>query len=126
MNHSHSPSLLGILIAGLVWPSYAAPLVDPTKPPDFKTVAPAAASTEIAEEVTNFRLNAVKVGAKLRWAIINSERVEEGDKIGPAQVLRIQPDRVLIDYNGQKITLSLLSNDVKTPSHAAHTRGKQP
>ena len=122
----NSPLLPGILILGLAWPSWATPLADPTKPPDFQTMPSVPMSGNIPEEVTNYRLNAVKIGAKSRWAIINSERVEEGDKVGPAQILKIQPSQVLIDYNGQQITLSLLAHDVKTPLHGSQPQGVKP
>jgi hypothetical protein len=121
-----TPSLPGILIVGLAWPSWASPLVDPTKPPDFMAVAPVPLPSEIPQEVIDYRLNAVKIGAKSRWAIINSERVQEGDKVGAAQVLQIQPGRVLMDYNGQQITLSLLAHDVKNPLQAGRPQGVKP
>ncbi|GEM_PF-2840960 len=120
------PSIPGVLLWGLAWPLYAGPLDDPTRPPDFQGMAATKAPAEIPKEVTDFRLRAVKVGAHSRWAIINDERVVEGDKIGPAQVLQIQPDRVLIDYDGQQITLSLLAQDVKSPPRAGQPQGKKP
>lgn len=115
MNSSHLflIAIPGILAAGLSWPSWAAALVDPTKPPNFQAVAPV--PVELPKEVINYRLNAVKISADSRWAIINGERVSEGGKIGQAQVVQIQPGKVLINYNGQQVTLSLLAHDVKNP-----------
>lgn len=90
-------------------------LVDPTRPPDY-AAAQQRRVVEIPQQVRDFRLNAVKFSGASRWAIINGNRVAPGEQIGPATVVDIQPASVVLDYEGERLTLNLLEHTVKNPA----------
>ena len=42
----------------------------------------------------------------------------QGDEIGPARVIEIKPSAVLLDYEGESMTLELLGQPIKNPPAA--------
>jgi len=84
-------------------------LVDPTRPPDFDFVETA----ELPAVLANWELTGIKYGAKRRLAILNNRVVVEGDTLGAAKIVAIEPGSVLIEHEGKKLKVDLLPRDVK-------------
>lgn len=86
----------------------AQPLTDPTRPPTAAEVhAFFATHDREAAPAIDLRLQSVLISEQRRLAIINDRRVTEGDHIGSARVLRIEPGRVYLRDNGIDLTLTL-------------------
>jgi len=83
-------------------------LQDPTRPQQWQN-APVGQSTASAEQT--FTLNyIVRSGQEIR-AMINGKKVLKGDLVSGAMVQRIELDRVILSYRGQRQELRL--NQVK-------------
>ncbi len=103
-------------------------LVDPTHPPylvekDEESVAQDSSeqsdgkeNQETSVSIPDYRLYAIKIGRSSRMAIINGEAMFLGQKIGPAKLLKINSDSVVMNVNGKTITVSLLPDSIKTRS----------
>lgn len=101
------------LFAGL---AMAAPLTaaqpalpDPTRPPDYGVVELA----ELPKMIANWRLTGIKFAADQRLAILNDQVVSEGDSIGTARIVEIQPSGVVIEQDGKKLRVEILPHAVK-------------
>jgi MSHA biogenesis protein MshK len=62
---------------------------------------------------TGWALHSTLVGLERRGAVINGQRVQVGDRIDGARVVRIEPGEVLLDTPEQRITLRLLPNPLR-------------
>ena len=74
---------------------------DPTKPATGFVVA------TTADEINEFKLSSLIIGAKQKAAVINGQRVEEGEQIDGAKVLSIQRQQVELLYKGESQVLTL-------------------
>lgn len=95
---------LGFSSSVLFASSYTLPsgevLEDPTRPPmqaKARTKAP----------VTEYKLSYILNSSARRYAVINGQRVSEGDRIGSAKVRRIDAQSVSLEEQGRVRTLSL-------------------
>jgi hypothetical protein len=70
---------------------------------------------DISGAFTNYELSSVLVRAGDRIAVINEERVRVGDKVGSAVVASIDVDQVILDVDGEPLTLKLYESSIKTP-----------
>jgi hypothetical protein len=98
-------------------------LPDPTVPLDY--IAFDSAGTNSAESqfalgqglrglFTSYQLDSVLIRAGDRIAVINGERVREGDRIGNATVATIESGRVMLNVDGELEALELYDNSIKT------------
>lgn len=79
----------------------AAELSDPTRPPGRT----ASASVRSPLDRADWRLTVVRIAPGNRSAVVNGEVVRVGDSVAGAQVVDIQPGRVVIDRDGARLTL---------------------
>ena len=106
MNALLSPGLLlGLLLA--MHSATAAALSDPTQPSGTPS-----ADTSVAGP-GSWKLSATRITPAQRLAVINGQRVAEGDLIGTARVLRVSHAQVKLDAQGETVTLRLLQSEVK-------------
>lgn len=62
----------------------------------------------------SFELSSVLIRGDNRIAVINEQRVHEGDSIGNATVTSIEADRVTLNVDGETEILELYENSIKT------------
>jgi len=94
--------LLSLVLAG-----NAAALNDPTRPTD-----PALYFSN--GNAGGWALQSILSSNERRIAIINGQRVKEGDRIGSARVARIQDSQVVLETRDRKLTLHLRPDSIKT------------
>ena len=103
-------------------PAHAGPndvVADPMRPPaalDLLTVK----NTPVAPPV-DLELRSILTSKGRRIAIINNQRLHEGDSIGDSQIARIEADRVYIDRLGKEIVLSIRRFRIKQGEMAPTT-----
>jgi hypothetical protein len=108
--HTSRGLLLALCVAAT---TSAAELRDPTQPP----AAPVAAAEKQTPAAIRrapsaaLRLDAISIrrdgGSEQRSAVINGQRLREGEQIGGADVARITADHVQLIRNGRRIDLRL-------------------
>ncbi len=106
-------SLLTVLVALLFAPLLASGqelLRDPTRPSSAKPVAATATGTGTATAVTGFRVTAIFTSEKRRIAVVNGQRVGEGDLVDGATVVEILADALRLNFEGKAITTRVLPN----------------
>jgi hypothetical protein len=108
-------SILTVLVALLFGPLLASGqelLRDPTRPYSAKSVATTATATATGTTtgVTGFRVTAIFTSEKRRIAVVNGQRVGEGDLVDGATVVEIRADALRLNYQGKAITTHVLSN----------------
>ncbi len=105
-----SRSLLGALLFLLlvfaqgVVPAQAA--VDPTRPP---AVQPGGAEA-VAQTASPWQLQAIRISAQARRAVINGISVREGERVRGADVVAIEPGSVVLSKGSRRIQLELQSS----------------
>ncbi len=93
--------LAGVLGIQVALPAKANRIPDPMRPPPFTAIPKRRAPVP-------FRLTSVLIAPNRRIATINGQRVEPGDHLGDATVLRIEPSRVILRLGtGGVLTLTL-------------------
>jgi len=75
--------------------------------PPLSLLREARGSADVSGVIPDFVLNGIMILGAGPEAIINNSVVEEGDKIGDAQVETIDDSSVVLKYKGKKITLKL-------------------
>ena len=111
MNRFTLLSLLLVVINQNVMASEQIP--DPTMPAHYQNVRPSASTTSL--EVTDTQqpvlfdwvLNSTLISPYQKIAIINGQHLKVNDQIDGATIKRITHQQVILDYDGQSITLSL-------------------
>ncbi|MDY6983534.1 MAG: general secretion pathway protein GspB [Pseudomonadota bacterium] len=94
-------------------------LVDPTAPLRL-TVAPETSGEGdglfgfLDAVSSNYALSSVLIRSGDRFAVINGERVREGDSVAGARVTRIEPDHVMLNLNGRDQRVELYGASIKT------------
>ncbi|MCW9024829.1 MAG: hypothetical protein OQK73_09100 [Gammaproteobacteria bacterium] len=96
------------LWSGLIW---AEVLDDPTRPPGFAKVVKGKAVAK-----NQWWLNAIRIDAQSRIAIINGRTVEEGGWVNNAYVVKILPDKVKLKGNAGEFFVRLVNQQVKVSS----------
>ena len=84
-------------------------LVDPMRPLEF-TAAP---GQHIG---TDLVLTSVMVKGTIKTAVINGERVRERQLVDGAEVISIQPGRVIVRQGNRKQELKVHQSNVKQPN----------
>ena len=79
-----------------------APVHDPMQP--FRYTAPAGAANVGAPR---FALTAVLIAPSRRVAIVNGRPYEAGEKVGGAEIVRIEPDAVHLREHGNDLVVPL-------------------
>lgn len=90
-------------------------LIDPTAP--FLLNMTSTGSQPIANllaGVNNFAVSSVLIRENLRIAVINSQRVREGEFVGNARVVSIDESGVTIDLDGETRILKLHGTQIKS------------
>ncbi len=98
--------------------AHAGPDADPTRPP---SVAVDGSRIDANGTASPLELQAVFYAEGRRVAIIDGERLRNGDRVRSARVARIERDRVVLVRDGERIELVLVDADVKRPSPAPRT-----
>lgn len=89
-------------------------LRDPTRPSGW--LAPADAADADRQQPVALQLQAVFSHAGKRTALINGHRVGQGDRIGDAEVIRIEPGTVTLRVDGETVELASAAAPVKSPT----------
>lgn len=63
---------------------------------------------------TRFSVDTIVVSPQRRVAVINGRSVGVGETVNGARVLDIEPDRVTLDVDGNKLTIELTISNIKT------------
>jgi len=84
-------------------------LQDPTRPTDPALFFGSGHSIATPD----WTLQSVLSSADRRIAVINGTRVREGDRIGSARVVSIQPSHVVLRTGSRNLTLQLWDNNAK-------------
>jgi len=110
-------SILTVLVALLFGPLLASGqelLRDPTRPYSVKPVATTATGTGTgtgtATVVTKFIVTAIFTSEKRRIAVVNGQRVGEGDLVDGATVVEILANALRLNVQGKAITTRVLPN----------------
>ncbi len=90
------------LLLGYVPTASADPDRDPTRPYSAQSVVSPGSRT------MTFNVSAIFVSKARRVAIVNGQRVTEGDSINGAIVVEINKDALLLNLNGKELTTRLL------------------
>ena len=96
-----------VLLFGPVLADDAELLRDPTRPWSARSVAAAATGNTTT---SSFRVTAIFTSDKRRIAVVNGQRVSEGDRVDGATVVEILADDLRLDLNGKTITSRVLPN----------------
>lgn len=94
---------------------------DPTRPPKFKSQAEiggmadsgtANKSAEQSAGLAGARLSAIVYSEGVKYAIINNQIVNEGEKWNNATLAQVLPDRVILKTESQQKELTLLNTKI--------------
>ncbi len=96
-----------VLLFGPVLADDAELLRDPTRPWSARSVA-AAATGKTGNATSSFRVTAIFTSDMRRIAVVNGQRVSEGDRVDGATVVEILADDLRLDLNGKTITSRVL------------------
>ena len=80
---------------------------DPTRPPTAAEIRAWMGEVDTEAVDSDWRLQAILASDQRRLAIINGQRVRPGDRVDTAEVLTIEPDRVVLAHRGREIVLFL-------------------
>lgn len=94
-------------------PGLAAPLPDPTRPADY---APSTRVDSAETEEMEWKVNGITIAPRGNSAIINGQVVTVGDQVASATVFEILPTGVVLDVRGNRMTVGLLPQTVKSLS----------
>lgn len=100
--------MLALFIAGLARADAGLP--DPTRPADFSTVS--SIQQVMPKPRAEFNLNAIRISAVDRSAMINGRLVRVGDDVGTAKVIAINTVDVVLDYERKLITVPLYAQGI--------------
>ncbi len=101
-------TMSAVLLSGPLLADDAELLRDPTRPWSARSVAPV--GTVTATGVTGFRVTAIFTSEKRRIAVVNGQRVGEGDLVDGATVVEILADALRLNFQGKAITTRVLPN----------------
>lgn len=119
MKPAHTMVVLAVLTAALAGTAMAAPMNDPTRPPQ---PAPRAAATPVSAAAPGLVLQSVRISPGGSYAIIDGRLVALGGRIGNARVIQIAEDEVVIEADGDWQTLKLYPGVRKEAAHVVSPR----
>ncbi len=96
-------TLSAVLLFGPLLADEAELLRDPTRPYSAKAVAAATGNA-----TSSYRVTAIFTSEKRRIAIVNGQRVSEGDRVDGATVVEILANDLQLNLNGKAITRRVL------------------
>ena len=99
-------SVSAVLLFSPVLADDAELLRDPTRPWSARSVAAAATGNT----TSSFRVTAIFTSEKRRIAIVNGQRVSEGDLVDGATVVEILVDALRLNFQGKAITSRVMPN----------------
>ena len=85
-------------------PVHAQALSDPTRPAGYGA---GRVAEDLPEELDDWKVTAIRISENDRAAIVNGTLLRAGDGSGPATVREIQPDRVILEYDGRMVEIRL-------------------
>ncbi len=97
----------GVLLFGPLPTGGAELLRDPTRPYSGKPVV------VVSARDTSFRVTAIFISEKRRVAIVNGQRVSEGDRVDGASVVEILANSLKLNLRGKAFTTRLLPGGVR-------------
>jgi len=97
-----------LLLAPVLAGAQEETLRDPTRPYFAKSVATTTTATGTTTAVTGFSVTAIFTSEKRRIAIVNGQRVAEGDLVDGASVVEIRADALRLNFQGKAITTRVL------------------
>jgi MSHA biogenesis protein MshK len=100
--------LLFIVLAAVCAVASADNIRDPTRPPSPAEIR-AFFGAEPAAGHPSYQLQSILLSDERRVAIINGRRVSEGHVINQAEVVTIEPGRVVLRRDGKSIVLTIAS-----------------
>ena len=103
-NHYPILTVSAVLLFGPLLADGQELLRDPTRPWSARSVAVATGNAT----TSSFRVTAIFTSDKRRIAIVNGQRVSEGDRVDGAIVVEILADDLRLDLNGKAITRRVL------------------
>ena len=103
--------LLGLLLG--YSSALAATLDDPTRPPGYRLVLPHGKQAK----ASSWYVNAIRISANQRMAIINGRRVKVGDTVNGAVVVEILPTKVRLRHNKKDVSIKLIAGNIKKQIH---------
>jgi len=80
---------------------------DPTRPPTQAEIEAWFGNGGDAQEAAPFRLQAILLSPQRRIAIIDGQRLRVGERLDNAQIRTIEPGRVVLDREGERIELNI-------------------
>lgn len=89
-----------------------AELPDPTRPADYQAAPKVVYEEELPQELIDWTVTAIRITGEDRTAIVNGQLVREGDIIGPARVVDIEPVSVVLDYRQSTVVVRLYSKNL--------------
>lgn len=96
-----------VVMVGLSWGVLAQPIEkDPTRPLDYR----------VSRATVELSVNAILRGGERRLAVVNGQRLQEGDTIansGGIRVVRIDRESVLVGQAGRQWRLKLNNEPVR-------------
>lgn len=105
---THKVMLCLLLMTG---PVRAEALPDPTRPAEYRSAMPVA--QDVPRELIEWKLTAIRITGTDRTAIVNGKIVREGDTLGSARVLEIQPISVLLSHENKQVSIRLYTDLVQ-------------
>ena len=99
--HALGWSALVWLLLCCAWVAQAQTLVDPTRPPGWKSDAVAEAPGRTPPP--RFEVSLVKLSSSQRLAVINGRSVREGDEVDGARVVAIRRETVELEHQGRRL-----------------------
>lgn len=114
-NQDKKVSLAGFMVALLLLSGLqlaAAPLEDPTRPPDF--VGGASGISSGQDEIPVWRVSSILISRDRRVAVVNGKTVNQGDEVDSARVIRISPTAVTFRNSVETFTVKLLPTQIKS------------
>jgi hypothetical protein len=94
-----------VLLFGPLLANAEETLRDPTRPFSARSVV---ASTGGGAVISSFKVTAIFTSDMRRVAVVNGQRVGEGDQVDGATVVEILADRLRLDHRGKAITSRVL------------------
>lgn len=101
-------ALLTMLLMGV--PAFAlaqGELHDPTRPPTQAEIEAWFGNGPESRQSSPFRLQSVLLAPDRRIAVIDGQRLRLGETLKDAQVKAIEPGRVVLERNGERIELTI-------------------
>lgn len=80
---------------------------DPTRPPTQAEIEAWFGNGPESRQGSSFQLQSVLLAPDRRIAVINGRRLRPGETLDNAQVKAIEPGRVLLERNGERIELTI-------------------